>query len=237
VSTFTDLKTEVTRFGGMGDDSLDTASVAAWAKGGLRMIERAAPWPWYETHLSFTLTAGTYRYSLYDIDSSVWRVDTRSFRYGGKTERLQWGTIRGIDAALGPDWRDSSSANTTPEYICRLGVELWVAGKPSASHVASYPTVYGYGWRHDNWDEDADVNGGRLLLPDAWFEVAVECSLAYGYHEEDDPRADTFLTRFRQVHYPEMLQTLDVGANDQMRAPVWADMGYETVDNYGDGYR
>lgn len=236
MSTFTDLETEIARYGGMGSDTLDTASVTAWAKGGLRMIERAAPFPWYETALSWSLVADQYAYELYDIDAAVWRMDTRSFRYGGETEKLRWGVVRSIDAALGPSWRDAATASGTPQYICRMGTQLWVAGKPSAAFVASNPTVYAYGWRHDNYDEDVSVNGGRLLLPDAYFEVAVECALAYGYHEEDDPRAETFLSRFRQVHYPEMLGTLDVGANDQMRAPRWASISHDTVENYGDGY-
>jgi len=233
--TFTELKDEVERYGGMGEGALDVASVAAGAKGGLRMMCSAAPWPWMRMAFSWNLTAGTYAYNLRDIDATLQRVDAKEFRYDGGTSYLTWATVSSIDRTLEPSWKDDGTDSGTPEYIARVGTQLWVAGKPSAAHVSSYPSVYGYGWRHENWDEDGDINGGHLLLPDDFFEAAVQCSLDYGYHEEDDARAELFMQRWLNVYKPDMLATLDPGSNDRMFVPSWAYHADNADDNYGDG--
>ena len=219
----------------MGSGTADTTSVAAWAKGGLRLMSRAAPWPWAKVAFSWTLTADTYAYNLRSIDSTLIRVASKEFRYGGRTTYLKWRPVDILDRALEPSWKDASGSTGTPQYITRVGVQLWVAGKPSQAHIDSYPTVYGYGWRHENWDADANINGGHLLLPDDFFEAAVECALAYGFHEEDDPRAETFLNRWLNVYKPDMLGALDPGANDRMVVPTWAYYTEDTDDRYGDG--
>lgn len=237
-TTFSDLKTEIARLGGLGSSDDDTDSAAAWGKGGLRMIGRAGAWPWLRRTISVTLVADQYNYDLADIASDLWRIDTKSLRTGGFNSYLDWNIIEAIDHELGPDWKNSSTDSGTPEYACRFGTELWIAGKPSSTFVSSNPRLYGYGWRYENWDEDSSVNNGNLLIPDVFFEIAVEASLAYGFTEEDDPRANDCLMRARQMIREEMMGAkLDVGADDRMFPPDWAYHSWAALDDYGDGGR
>jgi len=237
-TSFSDAKAEVARIGGLDTDNADdAASATAWTKGGLRMIGRAGAWPWLRYAISFTMVADQYAYPLSGIASDLWRLDSRSLRYGGQTSRLRWAaTPESIDEQLGPAWKDASAASGTPQYATRMGADLWIANKPSQTFIDSNPTMSGYGWRHENYDEDADINSGNLLLPDEFMEVIVDASLAHGWNEEGDQRAVEMLQRWRQVHLPEMMGVkLDVGAGDRMIPPDWAYWGYTGLDDYGDG--
>uniref|UniRef100_A0A6H1ZCF4 Uncharacterized protein n=1 Tax=viral metagenome TaxID=1070528 RepID=A0A6H1ZCF4_9ZZZZ len=236
MSTFTELKTEVSRASGMGKSSADVENVAAWAKGGLRMIGRAAAWPWLRRSITVTLVADQHNYAFSTIASDLWRIDTKSLRYAGRDSYLAWGDPEQLDNQLGPDWKDSTGTSGTPQYACRFGVELWIASKPSTTFVASYPSVYGYGWRNENYTGDSTINGGNLLLPDEFFEIAVESSLAFGFLAEDDPRAGTELNRARMMIREEMMgAAIDLGAHKQMIVPGWARQSWSSTDDYGDG--
>lgn len=226
--TFTELTTEVTRLGGLGDATEDSASATAWAKGGLRMIGRAAPWTWLRISWTLSLVADQYAYALSSLDTNLWRLKVNSLRYAGTTTYLGWRTPEEIDSILEPTWKDAATAGGTPQYATHFGNNLWIAGKPSAAHIASYPSLYGYGWRKENYD-------GALFLPDEFFEIAVEASLAYGFTEEDDPRADNYLARAQRSIREEMMGAeLDVGANMHLKMPSWAGERWAGVANYGD---
>lgn len=228
MSTFAALSADVAAVGGLDYTSEQTAA-DRWTNGGLRMISRAAPWEWLHAYTSFNLTANDYDYPFSTIASTLFRIDIRSVRYGDATQYLKWGNIQAIDEALGPDWRDSSANAGTPQYVTRVGNELWVADMPSAAFIADNPTVYFAYWRHE-------VSTGTLYLPDEFYEIAVDASLAYGFTQEDDPRGDPMMTRWRLIHLPEMRGTrLDIGARDQMANPRHFADG-SRLDDYGDGW-
>lgn len=234
--TFTELVTEVKRVGGLGDSTEDGVSGTAWAKGGLRMISRAGAWPWTRCQWEVTLVENDYDYAFSAISSVLWRIDTKTLRYGGKSTEITWASPEGIDASLGPDWKDSSGTAAAPAYATRFGTDLWIAPKPSAAHIASNPKIYGYGWQTENIAMTSTINSGKLLLPDEFIEIAVECSLAYGFTEEDDPRAESKMNLARVLIREDMMGCkLDVGAHDRMLPPDWSYHRYIELDAYGDG--
>ena len=226
--TFEDLETEIARVGGLDTDGTDDATSAeAWAKAGLRKLARAGAWPWLRYAWTYTFVALDYDIAISSLASDLWRIDTRSLRYGGKGTHLAWGTPESIDGRVGFDWRENTIGGT-PLYATRMGVELWIAPKPSATFVASNPTLYGYGWR-------SEPSTGTLYLPEEFLEVAVDAGLSFGWAEEDDPRAVEKERMFRQVHLPEMMSLhMDVGDLDRMFGPSWSYNAYESIDDYGD---
>ena len=232
--TFTQLSAEVARVGGLGTSADDLTSADAWAEQGLMKISTDGAFEWLRKAFEINLVADQYNYALSDIDETIWRIDSRSLRYGGRGSYLNWGQLDAIDSELEPSWRDSDGTSSTPQYATRVGLEIWVAGKPSAAFVAEHPKVEGFGWCTDNVAEDATVNGGKLLLPDPFFQAAVTAALAYGWDEEDDPRADKMLGRYQNLWLERMRSLeLNVNANHAMIAPSYvydASMG----DDYGD---
>ena len=227
--TFAEVQSEVQRVGGL-DSSIaaDTTSGAAWTAMGLRAIVRAAPWSWLRRTIEITLVGDTYEYAFSDFASDLFRLDAKSIRYGGKDDYLEWGAIESVDDVLGPDWKDSGTDAGTPEYVTRFGNNIWVAKKPSDDFVASYPILYGYGWRNE-------PSSGELYLPDPYFEVAVEASLAYGWYEEDDPRAQEKLAHLHRVLLPEMMGAqLDINAGDRLQEPAWMSHSRDNFEDYGD---
>lgn len=227
--TTTDVIEEVSRFSGMNLNAADQTSIAGWVKGGLLLMNRTANWSWLRTELTWELLDDVYATDLRAIEPTAWRVDTQSF-YRDDNEALSWATLTQIDQWLLPTWKDASTSGSTPQFITRKGVQLWVAPKPDQAI-----TLYGAGWRTENIDEDEDVNGGHLLVPDEFFDAVVECALAYGYHEEDDARAEVFLNHFRAVHLPDMLAFNDVGHLSSMRLPRLSPDQVPVSDGYG-GY-
>jgi hypothetical protein len=233
---FTEFTTEVARVGGLGTSTDDGTSATAWAKGGLRMICRAAAFPWLRVAWELTLVEGTYNYAFSGISAVLWRIDAQSLRYGGKGCELVWGSVAAIDAALGPNWKDSDAGNVTPQYAARFGADLWIAGKPSAAHIAAHPKIMGYGWQQENFAKTATINSGNLLLPDEFIEIAVECALAFGFTEEDDPRAEVKMSMATKLIREDIMGCrLDVGTGDRMLPPDWAYHQYDGVSDYGDG--
>jgi len=233
--TFTELTEEIRRVGGFGDSTEDDASVEAAAKMGLRMIGRSGAWPWLKTTITIPLVASTHNYVISSVCPLIFRFDTHSFRYAGRDTYLEWATEKEIDFKLEPTWRDTGATTGTPSYICHMGAELWIAPKPSVTHIASYPNVYGQGWQIENFAGTAGINGGNLLLPDEFSQVAVHASLSYLWEEEDDPRSTAMLQRFNQIDLPQMAAVIDVGQFDRMRTPAW---NYHEVSGdsyYGDG--
>lgn len=233
MATFTELSQEVARIGGL-EYANESASSDAWAKAGLRAIARAGAWPWLKASFELSLVADQYAYNFSDIASDLFRLNTRTIRYGGPNSFLRWVDEDTVDADLGPAWKDSGTDGGTPKYVFRFGNQLWLAKKPSAEFVASNAKIYGYYWREENFS-------GTLYLPDPFFECAVVASLAHGWAEEDDPRCEQYKGIWRNDSLPQMYgTTLDVGARDRMDPPTWAHYTYEgeyrggMVDGPGD---
>lgn len=233
--TFTELTEEIRRIGGFGDATEDDESVEAAAKAGLRMIGRAGAWPWLKTTVTIPLVASQYNYRISSVAPLVWRFDVRSFRYAGNTSYLEWITAKEIDYTLEPSWRDSGSSTGIPSYITREGWEIWIAPKPSAAHITTYPNVYGYGWQIENTAGTSTINNGALLLPDEFSAAAIHAGLSQALIEEDDNRAEQMLARFQQVDLPAMMETLDVGQFDRMKSPAWNYHEQAGDSYYGDG--
>ena len=218
-NTFAQLSADVAAVGGLDYGEEQTTS-DRWAKGGLRMIGRAGAWEWLRAHTSFSLTAGTYNYAFSTIASDLFRIDTRTVRVGASTY-LEWGRIQNIDEFLGPDWKDAGADRETPAYVTRVGNSLWVARIPDAVATVSF-----YYFRSEAYD-------GNLYLPDELYECAIEASLAFGFTQEDDPRADSMLQRFTSVHLPEMRSArLDIGRRDRMSLPQHLRAEESALDDY-----
>jgi len=190
--------------------------------------------PWLRRSFEVTLVADQYNYAMADIASDLWRIDSKSLRYGDRSTFLTWGDLDAIDSELEPSWKDAATASGTPQYATRQGLELWIAGKPSEAFVADHPTLYGYGWRMENISEDSGANSGYLWLPQPLMGAAVTGALAYGWDEEDDPRADKMLGRFQNVWVPRLRAfEFDSNVNNTMIAPSFA-YDNEIGDDYGD---
>lgn len=235
------FKDEVAALGQL--DTVDDANmVSVWAKGGLNRYVNAGAFVWLKNTFEVTLVEGQYSYPFNghdgddtdDFATDLFRFDTKSLRFGGKRTYLIWTPSHlALDASLGPDWKDSATDNAGLQYATRFGNNLWVAKKPSASFIADHPTLYGYYWRSEN-TENGDA--GILYLPDTFLEHVVIAALAYGLKTEDDPEWSRYQDLWRTVYLPEMFSaTLDVGANDQMLTPNWANYDHDGFGQYGDG--
>ena len=228
-TTFAQLQAEVSAVLGI-DDTDESTNAARFTKAGLRAISRAGAWEWLHTYYStgITTTTGDYDYAL---PTDLYRLDTRSVRTGGRESYLGWRNIRWIDGHLGVDWKDSGSDNGTPEYVTRLGNNLWIATKPSLTWVTANAKLYFYYWL-------TEVSSGTLYLPDEYLDVAVQAALIYGMISEDDPRADSMLQRWQQVYLPELRGSkLDMHSGDQVLSPSWFDNTDDSGGtDAGDGY-
>ena len=227
-NTFAQLSADVAAVGGL-DYSTESTTSDRWAKGGLRRLSRAGAWEWLRAHTSFALTAGDYSYALSAIASDFIRADTRTLRYAGTY--LEWGSAQAIDEKLGPDWKEAVAADHgTPQYATRVGQEIWVGKIPSVSFVASNPSIYLYYYR-------SEAFSGNLYLPDDFYDCAVDAALAFGFTQEDDPRAGEMLQRVEQVHLPAMRAArLDIGQGDRMATPLWMLDNGSGLAGYGDGW-
>lgn len=229
--TFAQLVTEVGRLGRWGTSDITSTSyghASAAAEAGLRRIETVAPWKWLEAAGSITVTtAGDYTYSM---ESDVFRLRSDSFRYGGIGTELEFRSgARGIDMALGPAWRDASTANGTPKMIARVGNELWIGWKPSAEWITAYGTIYYYYIRHE-------VLTGALYLPDAFFQFAVHAALAEGLKQKDDRLQGYYDDLFERSNRRDMLAcNLVVGASGSMASSRLA-TEMSDLDSSYDGY-
>ena len=226
MATFAALSADVAALGGLtyADESDDSDR---WAKGGLRLINRAGAWEWLHAHTTFALTGGTYAYAFSTIASSLFRIDTKSIRYG--STYLDWYKSGEIDEILGPDWKDADAAEGTPAYVTRVGNSLWLAQIPGDTFVAANANAAFYYWRNENYT-------GTLYLPEDFYDIAVDASLAFGFTQEDDPRAESMMARFQKIHVPEMRATkMDMGQRDRMHEPGWMRDSENIVDGYGDG--
>ena len=229
--TFDQLATEVARIGGI-DDSDESAAGDAWTKGGLRAISRMGTFPWLKARGKFALSDGTFEYAFSAnlnpagaASNDIFRLDTKSFRYGGWNTYLAWERAERIDANLGPDWKDDSDDTNTPEYVTRFGNNIWIAQKPGASFVADYPHLHFYYWR-------SEPSTGDLYLPPELTEIAVDFALAYGWYQEDDPRAIEKQRICETSHRETLLGiTFDVGFETNLRGIE----SFDAMSDYGEG--
>lgn len=222
-TTFAQLQAEVAAV--LGIDNTDEATNAArFTKAGLRAIERAGAWEWLHAEgTAITLTAGTYSYSL---ASDLFRIDTRSIRTGGRSTILSWRKQAWLDEYLEPDWKDSATANGTPQYATRVGNSLWIARKPDSTYAAN--TIKYLYWR-------SDVSSGTLYLPDPYVDIAVQAALIYSYLAEDDVRAESQLAKWNNFYLQELRGAkLDMHFEDQLYSPDW--MIATADDGMGEGY-
>lgn len=226
-STFAQLSSDVAAMGGL-DYTEEKVTSDRWAKGGLRMLNRAGAWEWLHTHTSFAFVANQYAYDLSTIASDLFRIATDTIRYGGTY--LQWGAAKSIDQVLEPTWKDGSGLGT-PQYAARVGNQLWVATVPNTAFVTDHPTGYFYYFRAENYT-------GTLYLPDEFYDCAVDSALAFGFTQEDDPRAQEMLMRVQQIHLTSMLGAkLDIGARNQMSLSRSASGQESILSDYGDGWQ
>ncbi len=228
-NTFATLSADVAAVGGLDYTSESTAS-DRWAKGGLRLIGRTGAWEWLHAHTSIGLVASQYNYALETYASDLQRIDTRTIRYG--SQYIKWGHITRIDELLGPSWKDAGATEGTPEYMTRVGGELWLARTPTAAFVAANPNVSFYYWK-----SEAFTDAANILLPDDFYECAIDASLAFGFTQEDDPRGDALLRRVMDVHIPEMRGfNMLIGSKDRMADPRHFIADESRLDGYGDGW-
>jgi hypothetical protein len=220
--TFANLRTSIARLGHWTITDTDSASYAAAtaaAEAGLAAVDNVAGWPYAEVQATYTLADDlTSSYKL-ALPARLLHLQTKSFHYGTtRSSYLGWRDLGWIDAQLGPNWRQSSGADGTPRYICRVGNSFWIAPKPSSTFQSDYPYLY-YGYFRM---EDAD--DATLLMPNTWFNYAVHGGLAEGLKGKDDSDQQYYENLFENVDKPKMLgANLHLDENDQMEGSALAE--------------
>ena len=195
--------------------------VEYWTKAGIELVEQEDAWDWLRVAETLTLVADTYEYAW---PARLSRFDAASFRYGGAgTYLVNVDRPELIDVALGPNWRDAATASGSPEYYCGFGRTFWIARKPSATFLATNPTIYFYGWQSDLYTlTQSPTDATNLAIPREHIEAYVNASLSVGLQQEDDPD----WARLRQIHDQNMikLRSVDesVSADDGTRLPRFA---------------
>jgi len=201
--------------------AVQSEDVEYWAKVGIEMVEQEEAWPWLRTAETITLVADQYEYSW---PASLARYDAESFRYGASNSYLiDVGRPERLDFALAPNWRDSATTSSTPEYFCSFGRNFWIGAKPSSTFVASSPTVYFYGWKSDTYAlTQSPTDATVLSIPREVADCYVVAALSAGLQQEDDPD----WARMRQTHDQNMikLRGMDesIDANKETRLPRFA---------------
>ena len=227
MATFATLSADVAAVGGL-DYTSESVTSDRWAKGGLRMINRSGAYEWLHAYTSFSWVADQYNYPFSTIASDLFRIDTKSIRFGGSDSFLSWGHINRIDDILGVSWKDGAGLGT-PLYATRVGNSLWVATVPDAAFVSDYPSVFFYTSPTENYT-------GEIYLPEEFYDIAIDAALAFGFTQENDPRSREFQDRFRVTHIPAMFGAkMDIGNRDRLQTPEWMSVHSSRMDDYGDG--
>jgi len=193
------------------------------AEEGLRRVERTGAHIWLRASTSLTLVAGTYSYAL---ASDVFRLRKDSFRYGGFESYLKWiDNAEEIDRILGPDWKDSATANGTPLYVSRLGNAVWVAPKASQAFIDDSTTSGALNYYYLRHEPVA----GTLYIPDTFFACAVHAALAEGLKQKDEKLQAYYENLFERVDKTDLIGTpLAVGSSAKLRGSELAeDLDYE----------
>ena len=232
--TFAELVKEVARLGhfnirgqAAGDETYD--AVTDMVRSGLTRIQRLGAWPWLLTTQSDTLVAAQRAYPLPD---DLFQFEVESFNVtitsADRGRSLRWGSVLQVDRRLkGAHWRLGSGQTGTPQYVVRVGNELWLAPPPSEDVVDSVSRLDYLYYRNE-------PTSGPLLLPDALRAAAVHASLAEGLKEKDDTDQAYYETLFATVDMPDLMSAATaIGEHAQVgTSPIAEVTRYRGWRNY-----
>ena len=190
----------------------DYVHVTRWMVQAGRHLQRVNDWSCHKEEFSLTLSEGVYKYA---YAAAVWggaalvrprKFQGDSIRPVNTKRTLKWrDEIEEIDRGLGGQWRDSATANTTPQFVSMMGNQLIVAGKPSAGFIADFATLEGYYYLSEDFVTSGDDwETTDFKFYDDFFMDHVDLCIIFGMQQEDESEFRTMLAHWDRTRLPEL---------------------------------